>query len=124
MSFIDLFGTMADSEVHTIKEVSLILDEEQHVLRYWEREFEFLHPKKNESGNRIYDQRDLAILKELKRLIRTERKTIQEARIAFQEEYPSGFVEIPDGNDQARESHDEIASLQQELRDIINKLRS
>ncbi|MFM7544010.1 MAG: MerR family transcriptional regulator [Ignavibacteria bacterium] len=124
MSFIDLFGTMADSEVHTIKEVSLILDEEQHVLRYWEREFEFLHPKKNELGNRIYEQRDLAILKELKRLIRTERKTIQEARIAFQEAYPSVFIEIPDGNDQARESHDEIASLQQELRDIINKLRS
>ncbi|MBM4172760.1 MAG: MerR family transcriptional regulator [Ignavibacteria bacterium] len=124
MSFIDLFGTMADSEVHTIKEVSLILDEEQHVLRFWEREFEFLHPKKNESGNRIYDQRDLAILKELKRLIRTERKTIQEARTAFQEAYPSGFVKMPNGNDQACESHDEIASLQQELRDIINKLRS
>jgi DNA-binding transcriptional MerR regulator len=124
MSSIEMFGTMADSEVHTIKEVSLILDEEQHVLRYWEREFDFLHPKKNELGNRIYDLSDLAILKELKRLIRTERKTIQEARIAFHEAYPSGLVETPDLSDIGNVSKNEIASLQQELRDIITKLRS
>ncbi|MEY3314018.1 MAG: hypothetical protein RLZZ578_1538 [Bacteroidota bacterium] len=124
MSSIEMFGTMADSEVHTIKEVSLILDEEQHVLRYWEREFDFLHPKKNELGNRIYDLSDLAILKELKRLIRTERKTIQEARIAFHEANPSGLVETPDLSDIGNVSKNEIASLQQELRDIITKLRS
>jgi DNA-binding transcriptional MerR regulator len=52
---------MADSEVHTIKEVSLIVDEEQHVLRYWEREFAFLNPQKNEAGNRIYTSVDLGI---------------------------------------------------------------
>lgn len=122
MSFIDMLGKMAESEVHTIKEVSLMLDEEQHVLRYWEREFEFLNPLKNEAGNRIYGQKDLAILRELKRLIRTERKTIQEAKRAFLEAYPDGA--IPVVQQSRHDSHDEISSLQQELRDIIHKLRS
>ena len=62
---------MADSELRTIKEVSLIVDEEQHVLRYWEREFAFLNPQKNEAGNRMYTSVDLAIVKKLKQLKRT-----------------------------------------------------
>ena len=122
MSFIDMLGKMAESEVHTIKEVSLMLDEEQHVLRYWEREFEFLNPLKNEAGNRIYGQKDLAILRELKRLIRTERKTIQEAKRAFLEAYPDGAIPVVQHS--RHDSHDEISSLQKELRDIIHKLRS
>ncbi|MGA1415394.1 MAG: MerR family transcriptional regulator, partial [Candidatus Kapaibacteriota bacterium] len=51
---------MSEPVAYTIKEISVILDEEQHVLRYWEREFDFLNPKKNEAGNRIYDEYDLA----------------------------------------------------------------
>lgn len=115
---------MADSEVHTIKEVSLIVDEEQHVLRYWEREFAFLNPQKNEVGNRMYTSVDLAIVKELKRLIRTERKTIQEARNAFLEQYPDGTVYIPIIN--KYESHDtsDLTQIKSELEEIIKKLKT
>ncbi len=116
---------MADYVIHTIKEVSLMLDEEQHVLRYWEREFDFLSPQKNEAGNRIYGLKDLAILRELKRLIRTERNTIQKARKIFLETYPAGVVEVEDIiQNNIHASDDEIASLQLELRNIIDKLRS
>jgi len=115
---------MADSEVHTIKEVSLIVDEEQHVLRYWEREFAFLNPQKNEAGNRMYTSVDLAIVKELKRLIRTERKTIQEARKAFLEQYPDGTVDLQTvSNDDSHDTSD-LSQIKSELEEIIKKLKT
>jgi DNA-binding transcriptional MerR regulator len=115
---------MADSEVRTIKEVSLIVDEEQHVLRYWEREFAFLNPQKNDAGNRMYTSVDLAIVKELKRLIRTERKTIQEARRAFLEKYPDGTVDIQTVSKD--DSHDisDLSQIKSELEEIIKKLKT
>jgi DNA-binding transcriptional MerR regulator len=115
---------MADSEVHTIKEVSLIVDEEQHVLRYWEREFAFLNPQKNEAGNRIYTSVDLAIVKELKRLIRMERKTIQEARKAFLEQYPDGTVDIVIVSKVDSHYTSDLSQIKSELEEIIKKLKT
>ena len=115
---------MSEPVAHTIKEVSLMLDEEQHVLRYWEREFDFLNPQKNDAGNRMYDEYDLAVLKELKKLIRHERKTIQEARAAFITQYPSGLIDGSKIEKDNSKSSDELQSLQKELNEIIKKLRS
>ena len=44
---------------YSISEISKILDEEQYILRYWEKEFDFLKPRKNRAGNRIYSEKDL-----------------------------------------------------------------
>jgi len=115
---------MADSEVYTIKEVSLIVDEEQHVLRYWEREFAFLNPQKNEAGNRMYTSVDLAIVKELKRLIRTERKTIQEARRAFLEQYPDGTVDKQKFKEVESQGTSDLSQIKSELEEIIKKLKT
>ncbi len=65
---------------YSISEVSEILNEEQHILRYWEKEFPQLKPKKNRGGNRSYSKNDLSILKGIKRLIREDKLTISEAR--------------------------------------------
>lgn len=64
----------------SIREISDMVDEEQHILRYWEKEFDSLKPKKNRAGNRIYSNKDLFIIKSIKRLLREERKTLKEAK--------------------------------------------
>lgn len=33
-------------DTYSIKEIANLIDEEQHVIRYWEREFSQLHPQK------------------------------------------------------------------------------
>lgn len=114
---------MAENEGHSIKEVSLMIDEEQHVLRYWEREFAFLNPQKNEAGNRIYASKDVAIVKELKRLIRTERKTIQEARIAFLEQFPDGIVKLPILATEISQEQRDLEQIKFELEDLIRTLK-
>lgn len=65
---------------YSITEISQMIGEEQHVLRYWEREFTQLRPQKNRAGNRVYTQRDLAVLSVIKRLLRQERYTVAGAK--------------------------------------------
>lgn len=65
---------------YSITETAKMIGEEQHVLRYWEREFPQLRPQKNRAGNRVYTQRDLAVLYVIKRLLRQERYTVAGAK--------------------------------------------
>jgi len=62
---------------YTIKEVSELVDEEQHTLRYWEKEFGQLSPKKNTGGNRKYEEKDIEIVKQIKHLVRVERLSLK-----------------------------------------------
>ncbi|HEY9167294.1 MAG TPA: MerR family transcriptional regulator [Candidatus Kryptonia bacterium] len=65
---------------YSISEVSRITGLEQHVLRYWESQFPELNPAKNRAGNRIYTNRDISLIFEIKRLVREEGFTIEGAK--------------------------------------------
>lgn len=65
---------------YSISEVSKITEVEQYVLRYWETEFEQLNPQKNRAGNRIYTNKDIRLILEIKELLREKRYTIEGAK--------------------------------------------
>lgn len=65
---------------YSISEVAELTGLEPHVLRYWESEFEQLRPKKNRAGNRVYTERDIAVVRRVKHLLREEKYTIEGAR--------------------------------------------
>jgi DNA-binding transcriptional MerR regulator len=65
---------------YSISEVSNLVDEEQYVLRYWETEFEQLRPQKNRAGNRIYNEKDIEIIRTIQQLLRIKRFTIDGAK--------------------------------------------
>ena len=65
---------------YSISEVSSLIDEEQHILRYWQKEFPQLKPKKNRSGNRVYSDKDLSLLKLIKKILREDKKNLKEAK--------------------------------------------
>jgi len=65
---------------YSISEVRKITGLEQYVLRYWEMEFPQLRPTRNSPGNRIYTATLINTALEIKRLLRDERLTIQEAQ--------------------------------------------
>lgn len=58
---------------YSIGEVSKITGEPQYVLRYWEKEFPILKPRKNRAGNRIYSEKDLEIVLAIKSLLREQK---------------------------------------------------
>jgi len=78
---------------YSITEVSKILGEEQHVLRYWEREFPQLRPQKNRAGNRVYAEKDLDVLRVIKRLLREERYTVAGAKEHLKQHGVQGEIE-------------------------------
>ena len=65
---------------YSISEVSKIAELEQYVLRYWETEFEDLKPAKNLAGNRIYTNKDIKLILQIKKLLRDEKYTIEGAK--------------------------------------------
>lgn len=136
---------------HSITEVSQMIGEEQHVLRYWEREFPLLRPQKNRAGNRVYTQRDLAILRVIKRLLRQERYTVAGAREYLRQHQVGDEIDLHDPDDGAAQdaapggadagtyagvaestaaaeavgpAPDEVRQVVDELRDIAATLRS
>jgi len=68
-----------------IGEVAKLTGVEQHVLRYWEDEFEKLQPKKNKSGQRFYEKKDVDLIFKIQRLLYLERYTIAGAKQKMKE---------------------------------------
>jgi|SRR3989304_1557778 len=63
-----------------IGEVARIVGVKPYVLRYWETEFPMIRPGKTRSKHRLYRRRDVETLLEIKRLLHTERFTIEGAK--------------------------------------------
>ena len=68
-----------------IGEVANLAGVEQHVLRYWEDEFKALHPKKNKSGQRFYEKKDIELVLKIQRLLYLEKYTIAGAKKKIRE---------------------------------------
>lgn len=69
---------------YTISEVSSLVGEEAHVLRYWESEFPVLKPRKNRAGKRVYTRDDIDVVYRIRHLLRDEKFTIDGARQALE----------------------------------------
>ena len=65
---------------YTMGEVSAMFDVNQSLLRFYEKEFDILQPKKNKKGNRYFTPEDIENLKIIFHLIRDKGYTINGAR--------------------------------------------
>jgi len=68
-----------------IGEVAELAGVEQHVLRYWEDEFETLQPNKNRSGQRSYEKKDVELVLKIQHLLYMEKYTIAGAKKKLKE---------------------------------------
>ncbi len=75
---------------YKIGEVCQITDTQPYVLRFWESEFPQLAPKKNRSGQRVYQRRDIDTVLRIKSLLYEEEYTIAGARRKLDEDAPGG----------------------------------
>ncbi len=94
---------------YKIGEVGHITKLPAYVLRFWECEFAFLRPKKSRGGQRLYVQRDIETVLEIKRMLYEEGYTIaglkrfwaKRGRQARKEERPQDVARRLRGNLQA-----------------------
>ena len=63
-----------------IGEVARLLDVKPHVIRFWEKEFKSLRPKKSAAGQRIFSRKDVERLDAIRHLLYQQGYTIDGAR--------------------------------------------
>lgn len=96
-----------------IGEVSKILGVETSVIRYWETEYPGLRPRRSKTGQRVYTQKDLRRLEQIKRLRYERGYTTQGTR---QELRRQGL--------EAREPNDPLVIDNQRMRSSLVELRA
>jgi DNA-binding transcriptional MerR regulator len=77
---------------YKIGEACKALDIQPYVLRYWETEFPALSPSKSRSGQRVYSEKELGIIRRIKELLYGEGYTIAGAKKKLEAELASGSL--------------------------------
>ena len=63
-----------------IGEVATELDVNTSLIRYWEKEFGMIRPKRTGRGDRLYVRKDIELLKRIKHLVKEKGFTLQGAK--------------------------------------------
>lgn len=96
----------------TIGEAAEILQVAPSLIRFWEKEFESLKPRKTSGGTRKYSKEDLTLLKTIYQLVKIEGHTLQ------------GAKEKLKLNPNKQEVKTEIATKLNDLKSFLLKLKN
>jgi DNA-binding transcriptional MerR regulator len=77
---------------YKIGEACKTLGIQPYVLRYWETEFPALTPSKSRSGQRVYSEKELEIIRRIKELLYDEGYTIAGAKKKLEVDLTSGAL--------------------------------
>jgi DNA-binding transcriptional MerR regulator len=70
---------------YSIGEVAKMFDVKTSLVRFWEKEFDILKPKKNAKGNRLFTQKDVDNLKVIFHLVKERGFTLDGAKRKLRE---------------------------------------
>lgn len=119
-------GKLADIQLtklyYSIGEVAAIFEVNTSLIRFWEKEFSIIQPKKNKKGNRLFTVKDIEHFNKIYQLVKMEGYTLEGAKKALKlrETAAESPTEIPGNltNDQIIRRLEEIRakllSLKQE----------
>jgi len=69
-----------DKLFFTISEVAAMFKVNASLIRFWEKEFEVLKPRKSNKGNRLYTKKDIENLRVIYHLVKEKGFTLQGAK--------------------------------------------
>ena len=108
---------MSDSNTklyYNIREVAEMMQLPEHTLRFWEKEFPSLNPKKSSGGTRQYTQQDIDLVRLIHHLVKEQGLTIKAAR----ERLKTSKQKVVDRQDIV----ERLKSIRAELMEIKSKL--
>lgn len=74
-----------DKLFFTISEVADMFKVNASLIRFWEKEFEVLKPRKSNKGNRLYTKKDIENLRVIYNLVKEKGFTLQGAKEKLKE---------------------------------------
>jgi DNA-binding transcriptional MerR regulator len=110
---------VAQKAYYSIGEVCDLTDLKPHVLRYWESQFDVLHPNKNRAGNRVYRPKEVQLILLVKHLLYDRKFTIEGANQRLIEMRRTGELK------EARETVLKpafLAGMKQDLQEVMEAL--
>ena len=106
---------IAKKAYYSIGEVCDLTGLKAHVLRYWETQFELLHPTKNRAGNRVFRPKEIELILLVKHLLYEQKFTIDGARQRLLDMRKGGEILAVRRDMVDREF---LASMKQELQQV------
>lgn len=99
---------------YSITEVAQMFDLRESTLRYWEKEFKDLSPKKTEGGTRQYQEKDIELVSTIHYLLRKKGMTLDGARqqLEYKKDATTRQVEVIQ----------RLTDIQDELKGILKAL--
>ncbi len=107
---------------YSIGEISEITSVEPHVLRYWETIFKELSPRKNKAGNRIYREKDITIVLQLKELIQEKKFSTAGARKFLEKQENESKTNLEETNVLPFETQKDLKEIRLFLQKLAEKL--
>ncbi len=93
---------------YSIKEVAEILDVEQSLLRFWEKEFTaFVKPHRSPKGIRLYRKEDIEVLKKIHFFVKEQGLTLSGAKKKMKEN--------PENESFNHEIYERLKNIREEL---------
>ena len=118
------FEQSPDRLYFTIAEVAELFQVNQSLLRYWEKEFELLQPKKSAKGNRLFSRADIGILKQIYQLVKEEGFTLQGAKERLKmNAYLKGNFKTNLMPNSIANSNQEVVETLKELKKILLEIK-
>lgn len=114
--------TIPDKMAFKIGEVADLAGIKQHVLRYWESEFDVLKPKKSNHNQRMYTRKDVEMVLLIRKLLYKDRFSISGAREAIRKSKTEIRKDKPLRN--AIKNYGKIQNKAQALLEMIRKAKA
>jgi DNA-binding transcriptional MerR regulator len=118
-----LSAGIPDKLYFKIGEVAEIVSLRPSVLRYWETEFEVLKPIKSRTGQRLYNKKNLELILEIKKLLYSEKHTIDGARKKINSRGKKCEPAAIEGNLTADKIHTVLNEVREDLLKLKNSLQ-
>ncbi len=100
----------------SISEVAVRFNVAQSLIRFWEKEFDELQPKKNTSGNRLFTVKDIDVFETIYTLVKTQGMTLDGAKKKMKEYKKQA---VPPNNKNLRQRLEQLIDRLEELKKII-----
>lgn len=97
---------------YSIGEVAEMFDVNTSLIRFWEKEFSAIKPKKNNKGNRLFTVKDIVTIDRIYELVKEEGHTLDGARKSLRERKSST----------PKPSIESSAPSQKDYQDVIQRL--
>ncbi len=74
---------------YTIGEVATMFGVNTSLIRFWDKEFDIITPKKNKKGNRLFTPKDIKNFNKIYDLVKNQGFTLEGARKALKKRTPA-----------------------------------